>query len=680
MIYQWTHGAILLQDGSRISGSATSSLTIGNLMPSDAGTYTLFVSNAFGSATASATLAVGGYPAISVQPASVTPVVEGNSVTLSVTAAGVAPLLYQWLAGDSIIPTATGPTLTFSAAPLNGVRTLFYTVLVRNSLGLAFSAPAEVIVLPNLTKPAVTIAVPAPGARTNANAIFGAASADTTQVFYWTTNINNGVITVSPTNSATLGPILAVGIPPYGSGLLWSAAPALLPGTNILTVQSENQYTNFSPPVSRRFFYEVTAPLTLTVAPGSGTGTLVGKASAPGDTAPAPGAMLNIGEGYSITANPSAHCFFSNWSGTLGRIATRTISFVMESNLTLEANFCTNQFIGMAGTYNGLFNAASGVAEESAGMIRGLTVASNRFYSGSLVLQGTNYPLSGTFDLAGRSSNSLPRAGGAVTVLMSNLFDNYPNQIIGTVAARGWVSDLLLVADASGPLPSGACTMVLPPGAPSNSPAGYGYAVITNHAGAVSVIGQLADGAAFNRTVPISQATNAPFYASLYGNTGLLTGWLNLDAGEFGDQIPQGQLTWIKQPAAGAKRYPAGFTNVVTVKGSTWAAPSVGTPALPFTASAPGLLQISGGNLAGPLNFNVAVSAGNTLIKLPSVSNLLAGSINRKTGLLTVTFGAGQGKATNTGTGVVLQNSTNAAGAFLGTTNSGAITLQPAPP
>jgi hypothetical protein len=422
--------------------------------------------------------------------------------------------------------------------------------------------------------------------------------------------------------------------------------------------------------------------LALTVAPGTGAGTLLGKASAPGDTAPPANVMLNIGEGYSITAKPNAHCFFSNWSGTLGQIATRTISFVMESNLILEANFCTNQFIGMAGTYNGLFSAESGVAEESAGMIRGLTVASNRFYSGSLVLQGTNYSLSGSFDLAGRSSNSLPRAGGAVTVLMSNLFDNYPNQIIGTVAARSWVSDLLLVADASGPLPSAAYTMVLPPGAPSNSPGGYGYAVITNRAGAVSVIGQLPDGAAFNRTVPISQAANAPFYASLYGNTGLLTGWLNLDAGEFGDQIPQGQLTWIKKPAAGAKRYPAGFTNVLTVKGSTWAAPSAGTPALPFTAGAPGLLQISGGNLAGPLNFSVAVGAGNTLIKLPSSvsGNSLAGAINRKTGLLTVTFGAGQGQATNTGTGVVLQNVTNAAGAFLGTTNSGAITLQPAPP
>jgi hypothetical protein len=679
MTYIWSNGPVRVQDGSRISGAATPSLTIGNLMQSDAGTYQMTVSNGFGSATTlPATLTVGAGPTIAVQPAAATRVVEGDSVTLGVTATGAATLVYQWMAGGSIIPEANSRTLTLSAAPLNGVTTPFYTVLVRNSFGVAFSAPAEVIVLPNLTKPSVTIAVPAVGARTASNAISGTASANAIQVFYWTTNVNNGFVTVSPTNSAALAP--------SGSGVVWSAAPALLPGTNILVVQAQNQYSNFSVPVLRPFFYKVAAPLTLMVAADTGAGMLAGKASVAGDTVPAAGAMLNIGEGYSMTAKPNAHCFFSNWSGTAGQKATPTIQFVMESNTSLEADFITNQFIGMAGTYNGLFSAATGVAEESAGMISGLTVASNRFYSGRLVLQGTNLLLSGSFDLSGRSSNSLPRAGGAVTVLMSNLFDSQPNRIAGTVSTRSWVSDLLLVADASGPLPSAAYTMLLPPpaGAPSNSPAGYGYAVITNHAGLLSIIGQMADGAAFNRSLPVSQSGEEPFYISLYGNTGLLTGWLDFGGSGVGGQIPTGQLTWIRKASAGAKYYPAGFTNnAVSVEGSTWAAPSAGKPALPFTTNLPGLLQISGGNLAAPLDFSVAVGANNALIKLPSATastNSLAGSINRKTGLLTVTFGNGRGKATTTGTGAVLQNSTNADGAFLGTNDAGAITLRPAGP
>ena len=182
MIYQWSNGAVRVQDGSRISGAASPSLTIANLMQSDAGTYVMTVSNAFGAvATIPATLAIGAGPAITVQPAAVTRVVEGNPVTLRVTAAGAAPLLYQWMAGGSIIAGATSRTLAVSAAPLDGVTAPFYTVLVRNNFGVALSAPAEVIVLPNLTKPGVTIAVPAANARTASDAIAGGASANATR-------------------------------------------------------------------------------------------------------------------------------------------------------------------------------------------------------------------------------------------------------------------------------------------------------------------------------------------------------------------------------------------------------------------------------------------------------------------------------------------------------------------
>jgi hypothetical protein len=55
----------------------------------------------------------------------------------------------------------------------------------------------------------------------------------------------------------------------------------------------------------------------------------------------------------------------------------------------------------------------------------------------------------------------------------------------------------------------------------------------------------------------------------------------------------------------------------------------------------------------------------------------LTGSINPKTGLLTVTFGNGAGRATTAGKGAVLQHETNAAGFFLGKTNAGSILLQP---
>ena len=111
------------------------------------------------------------------------------------------------------------------------------------------------------------------------------------------------------------------------------------------------------------------------------------------------------------------------------------------------------------------------------------------------------------------------------------------------------------------------------------------------------------------------------------------------------------------------------------MQGSRWINP------LPHNAAidlASGQLEISGGSLLLPLTFNVSVSNNNTLVKLPgSPTNSLTGSINTNTGLVTITFGNGAGTATTAGKGAVLQNVTNAAGFFLGTTNAGSIILQP---
>jgi hypothetical protein len=669
LTYQWSDGQGIVQDGSRISGARTSSVTISNLMQSDAGTYSVAISNSFGALTNTvATLVVGAGPVITVQPVASTRIVEGRNLTLNVAASGAAPLLYQWMIGDTIIAGATSRTLTLTANPVNGVTNPFYAVLIHNSFGATLSGPAEVLVLPDITKPSVAITLPSADARTTNNAIAGTASADAIQVVYWTTNINNGVVSTSGPVAATLG-----------DHSTWSAAPTLLPGTNLLAVQSGNQYGNVSALVSRAFFYEIKAPLTLTITGGSGT--FIGKAAVPGNTAPASGALLNIGEGYSLTAKPAADSLFANWSGSAGIVTTPAIKFIMENNLNLIANLVTNQFFGLAGVYNGLFPNRGEVTEATSGMISDLTVTSGGVYSGALILQGFRHGFSGSFNMDWLSSNSIPHPGGALVVQMQILTNTYPNQIHGSVSGNGWESDLYLIANASGPLPSAAGTMVLPPALVvlpgTNLTGGYGYAVITNHAGSVSFNGKLPDGAIFNPTVPISEATNVPFYASLYGNTGVLTGWLDFDTNEYGAQVPQGQLTWIRKPGAPGSPYSGGLTDVVMVQGSSWVAPAKGEAALPLTTNSPGLLEISDGNLATPLSFLVAVASNNSLTKLPSSlsTNTLTGFITPKTGLLTITFGNGKGDATTSGTGVVLQNSNVADGTFLGTTNSGSIRL-----
>jgi hypothetical protein len=162
------------------------------------------------------------------------------------------------------------------------------------------------------------------------------------------------------------------------------------------------------------------------------------------------------------------------------------------------------------------------VAEESAGIISGLKLTTQGTFSGVLVLRGVSHRFSGGFSMAGESSNDIASSSGPLTLRMTNLFGSYPNQIAGAVSAAGWESPVLLIANASGALPSAAYTMLLPPVAIFSG--GYGQAVIANHAGLVSFVGKLADGTGFNPAVNLSQSNTVPLYASLHGNSELLTG------------------------------------------------------------------------------------------------------------------------------------------------------------
>ena len=244
-----------------------------------------------------------------------------------------------------------------------------------------------------------------------------------------------------------------------------------------------------------------------------------------------------------------------------------------------------------------------------------------------------------------------------------------PPDITGTVSGTNgglWTANLTAKL-ASNSLGSAEYTLLV---LPAGIPPGYGYLLITNHAGTVTLSGALADGTTFSQQVPLSGNGDLPVYGDLYGSTGLLMGWLGLVSGS-----PTGSLAWIKEASHSSALYTNGFTNMLLVQGSPWISPLPHTSAINLPL---GQLDISGGGLVPPLTFNVALSNNNTLVKLAgSPTNSLTGTNNPKTGLLTITFGNGAGKATTAGTGAVLQNANSAGGYFLGKTNAGSIRLQP---
>lgn len=141
LTYSWKFGSAL------IAGATTSSLQLSNVQLTNAGTYSVTVTNSAGSATASATLTVSAPPtppSITTAPQSLT-VTNGGSATFSVVAAGTAPLSYQWLKDNTAVAGATSSGYTVSGATTNSAGG--YSVVVTNSSGSVTSTVATLTVL-----------------------------------------------------------------------------------------------------------------------------------------------------------------------------------------------------------------------------------------------------------------------------------------------------------------------------------------------------------------------------------------------------------------------------------------------------------------------------------------------------------------------------------------------------
>lgn len=132
--YQW------YRNSTPLAGATSSSFTIANAQPSDAGDYTATVSNIAGSAnSAAATLTVQYAPVITLQPQGQNLTV-GQSVTLAAAASGVPAPTYLWKFNGANIPGATSNAYTLgSFQPANAGS---YAVVASNSLGSVTSSNA----------------------------------------------------------------------------------------------------------------------------------------------------------------------------------------------------------------------------------------------------------------------------------------------------------------------------------------------------------------------------------------------------------------------------------------------------------------------------------------------------------------------------------------------------------
>src|ERR1035437_3041664 len=140
--YQWYYNTNTL-----LTNATDSILTITNIQPGNAGSYSVTASNIAGGAISSnAFLTVNTSPVAPVfnsQPASLV-VLAGSTVSFTAVAAGTAPISYQWNKNSAPIPGATSSTLTLTNIQVAADGS--YTLTASNSVGSVTSDPAQLTV------------------------------------------------------------------------------------------------------------------------------------------------------------------------------------------------------------------------------------------------------------------------------------------------------------------------------------------------------------------------------------------------------------------------------------------------------------------------------------------------------------------------------------------------------
>lgn len=329
------------------------------------------------------------------------------------------------------------------------------------------------------------------------------------------------------------------------------------------------------------------------------------------------------------------------------------------------------------GTYHGLFYETNEVRHQSSGAFL-IKASDSGAYSGTLQLAGQTLRVSGAFNPQRVVTNSISRKNlPALTVELAFDHQQPPRALYGRLTDGTWTAPLFgtpLDFNAStNPAPTaGRYTMVFP-GTDDHFtvPGGDGYGVVSvDAAGKLKLTGALPDGTKLSHASVVNTAALWPFYLALYKKSGSAIGWLSFTNEP--DAAPSGLVSWIKPTQTSGAMYRPGFTNELSATGSRYLPPGKGTNMLSWTN---GTLLATAGNLPASLSNTFVIGASHRVTLAPgSVTKL---KLNSKDGRFSGSLRhTATGKSTSFN-GVVLQSLEEGFGFFLGTNQSGRVTLTP---
>jgi uncharacterized repeat protein (TIGR03803 family) len=451
----------------------------------------------------------------------------------------------------------------------------------------------------------------------------------------------------------------------------WMAGVTLSPGTNTVSAYAVDTSGNFSPTNAVKLKFVPSAKLVVLT---NGNGTFTPKYN---------GALLAINTNYHLTANPGKYWIFSNWvaSGSENFVSNNpALKFIMQSNLTLQANFVTNVFLAVQGKpYNGLFAPTNATRQQTNSGAITFTVTSAGVLSGKLTIGSSTPSLTGQFNPAGAATITTPRKG--LSTLTTTLQLDFAGQTAaGSVTDGNFVAQVIADLDVFSATHKatnyqGQYTLIIPgTDDPNVGPFGTSYGTVTvGLTGTITFAGSLADGTSVGPiTSVVSQDGLWPFYLPLYGGRGSLWGWNYFTNHTI---ISAPYASWINATnSTKAAVYRSGFTNEqAAIIGSFYT--STNKPLLSLTNA-----QVILEETSPPFSITDQITlASNNAIKVTNA----AGKTNKLTltiktsGLITGSFlNPANAKQTIQVNGVLLQNQTNAQGYFLGTNQSGTFLLE----
>jgi hypothetical protein len=249
---QWQTNGVNVTDGmdangSTITGSTTSSLSIANAQAADSGTYSLIASNSAGMVTNSMILTVSsGNVLPSITGPSNQTVIQGNNATFSAVVSGLPVPTVQWLDQTGTpINGATNATLTLTNVQYsqNGY---VYSLEATNAVGtITNGATLMVIVSPAITTQPVSLVA----TNTQSASFTIAATGVPSPAYQW---FKNGSVISSASNpSATSAVLTIASVAPADAATYYAQISNSAGTTNgasvILTVNSAMTVTSLMP-------------------------------------------------------------------------------------------------------------------------------------------------------------------------------------------------------------------------------------------------------------------------------------------------------------------------------------------------------------------------------------------------------------------------------------------------